>query len=123
MGHIRSWNPYLWQMPVQTCQREENAQLSRTYLVVLTFSFTGLDRLGKACTCPFTDSDMRDLSDMKYFGTRVPLPTRELISWLLINWDHLYLDNLLSHVLAAILFSRGSRVNNENCKANPGVGQ
>lgn len=67
-------------------RKKKNGQLSCTYFAVFTFRLTGLDATSKACTCPFTDSDMKDSSDMGRSGTRAPLSTGELIeSWLFIT--------------------------------------
>lgn len=46
--------------------------------------------MSKDCTCPFTDSNMKDSSDMEYSGTRAPLYEGELIeSWLFVTEDNL----------------------------------
>lgn len=77
-------------MPIQTHERKENGQLSCEFLVVLTFSFMGLDVLSKKNdTCPFIGSYMKDSSDTGYSGTRAPLCTGELIeSWLFVTEDN-----------------------------------
>lgn len=69
---------------------KENCQLSCRYLELLTLRFTGLGVPSKDCTCPFTDSNMKDSSDMEYSGTRAPLYKGELIeSWLFVTEDNL----------------------------------
>lgn len=89
--------------------------------MVLTFSFASLDVLSKAYTCPFTDSDVKDSFDMGYSGTGAPLSTGEQTkSWL--SSLRIICKSPLPCVGSHTVF-QGSKVNNENCKVGPGVGQ
>lgn len=120
MEHILNpiWKPQLCEKPIQTHQRKENGQHSSTYLVVLTFGFRGLDILSKDCTCPFIGPNMKDSPDMGFSGTRPPLYTGELIES--FSSLRLICKSPFPYVGSHTVF-QGSKLNNENCKVNPGV--